>query len=658
MHRLVLCAVLLTLLLGCKRTIPGASCSKDADCKLGALCAEGVCVIQDGKGCTADSDCGFGPNVHCTEGVCYTAPVLTLAAPFDTDYDCSGEVCRGAVVNLAALTDGKVTIAGVTSDPTATIILQIGAAEAVSPTPSTKGDWSYEWDVGSAAGEVVVVATATDLFTHTATATRKVWVDVVAPTCALGIAANTRRVPSDAVLVTCSEPLALTSLRGAVALDPKAGVGDLVLDAQNAAHLPAGTLDGNTTYRLALGAGAVDRAGNPATPIAAVKFRTAPVLPAGEHVLAAHVDFPRMAIDLDGAPLVFAWRTDKEHSVLFTWDGKGDGTAGRGAWIPGALAVPVDGRRGPIRDFRLSQIPTYDNNLALIRAGRVLLSPVASLGDTDPAVATYAESENDLAAFHAKGTQDRSSDMLSGRYSQSFPGFVGAQTATWTDGRWNITDAADAIFSAGVDQSLQIFSWTSTWTPGDPLPAQGTVISQGQAGAVVTRAAKTHVWHASGEDTQAPATRESQVRMPIAGLMSLVHHKDGVVHSPAFVAWATGQQAWVGCRASESLGTGWLFSGSMVPLGTDAGQVDSVELGQGISTVAIAAGAVRSDGKRFSKFGLLSGDVCEAPVLIDFERTGGLIEGGNPAVAFSNDGTLWRAVVGEAGLRVLAPIKL
>lgn len=655
-HRVFLCIMLLTVGGSCKRTIPGASCAADTDCHVGALCVSGVCILQDTKPCAQNSDCGVGPSVVCNAGVCeHRAPGLSFAPPFDVDYDCSGETCTGAVVNLAAASWGKATVAGISSEPDVTVSLQVGVEDPLTTIPSPAGEWSFTWSVGTTSGEVPFVVSATDIFGHVTTVTRKVLVDLTPPTCTFLVAPNTRRLAPDAPLVACSEPIPLSALRRAVVLDPPAAPEALVPDAEGSFHFTVGTLDGNTTYSLALNNAATDKAGNPAVSPPPILFRTERVLPTGTSSLGEY-ERPRIAVDSDGLPFVFAWDARKKQQVLFTWDGKGDGIAGRGTWISRVPSI-VDGQiLGPVSDFRLSQLTAYDN-LALKHVGRVLMTPLIDSMTEVPTTTAYAESNDDLVTFHGKAAPSQPSNIIPDLNMRGSPAFVGG-------------DDAEQIFGVDVNNSFRTFSWFSTWTPSPPITTGVGVLSQNQAGFIPLLCLDypgctqigPRIWHVSAGDTDALLAWTPGMRLVAAGLMPAAHRVEGVAHAPAYVAWSERvefkDRLQVGCRDMEQPNDGWRRTDvAIILLAAGATRVVGIDFGQGTSKVTIAVDTATNSAERFSQFGLLWGDGCRLHTVVDWEAAGGLVSGYSPTTAFSNDGVLWRALAGAPGLRVLPPIK-
>jgi hypothetical protein len=633
---LLLLLIVTAAVAGCKRTIPGASCYKDADCALGAPCVSGVCVVQDGKGCTQDSDCGTGPGVGCVEAVCHTAPVLTVAAPLDVDYDCSTEVCTGGVVNLASLADGKsVTFSGTVLNPVAPVTLQIGENATVSAAPNAAGEWSYAWEVGTTTGEVRVVVAAQNPLGDPVTIVRKLWVDVVAPTCKFGVAANARQVSRTTTLISCSKPLAPSTLRRAFTMAPAAG--EIALNQDNAFYL---ALPGNTTYSLALADGAVDRAGNPVAALAAILFRTESILPIGESTFPGSYDFPHMAIDLDGLPFVFAWDMQEKGQVLFTWDGKGDGgVSNLGAWVKGTPDIRGASTLGPVCDFRLSVVPVYER-LALKHAGHVLLAHVRTEGIVD---AAYVESNDNLVTFRgALGGQEAAVFLsLSPRGLPAFAGLPGTES--------------DSVFMAYPDDYLT-FDGAQHYVRSDA----GPVIAQHQVGFIAPEACRSGqtcspepgVWHLDA----------GFVPRASINILGSQHAVTGLGGTPAYVVWAERKVP------SERLKVGCLnrtppWKVSEAPnLGTPAAAtIVGIELSKGVANVALAVDSAVNLGQpnesHYSQFGLLSGESCDDSIAVHWEGLGGAILGHHPAAAFSNEGVLWRVVVDDTGLRILTPIK-
>ncbi len=594
-------------------------------------------------------------------------PKVAFLSPA-ADFDCSKDLCTGAVANLANSPGKQYTLSGTESDPAATFTLKIGDLPAVSPAVSDAGAWSYTWSLGAATGEVDVVAQAVDSFGNTASATRKIWVDVVAPECGYGPKNLQRLVAPSTALVTCSEPMSLQSLVGAVALTPASTSSDAYLDSSNAFHASKSPLLGNTTYSLTFGSGATDKAGNPAAAASGqIRFRTAPVLPAGEITVGASLDYPRMAVDADGVPLVFAWDTKQLQVVLSIWDGQGDGASGTGAWVsstPFAKAAV-----GPVRDFRLTQfkpsnISSYLNSdLSLRREGRVVMSPVVADASSSGAVtAQFAESTDGLAAFH--GTAGPAPDAYAGMSPTAEPAFYSGLSATSnTDGSWSVTDH----FASDPSSERILFSMFSTQMI-ETLEPSGTLdqfqysmtslASMHQLGFIGTAksSAASHAFLASlgppGDSGQTVTDTASEPA--VAGLRSLQHDNAAT----AFLAWSASSSTAVlqlACFDAMTAGP-WFFTGAVSPQTTGAIGIAGLDFGQGISKVAIAVDVVSATG-RTSEFGLISADSCAAAPSIDWS-TAGTASGHRPTTAFSNAGVLWRAFVDDADqLWMLPPIK-
>lgn len=600
---------------------------------------------------------------------------LTFAT-FDADYDCSSEVCTGAVVNLASLSaDGKsVVLAGRTSDPGGRFSLRVGDALVDAP-PQPDGAWSYSWEVGATSGEVTIVAHAEDLAGNAVEIARRVWVDVAAPTCALGQADGARRVSRDTVLLTCSEPMALGTVQEALTLSPPPGLGEIYRAEGNSFFvsqtLPS--LFGNTAYALALGAGATDRAGNPAAPLPMIVFRTVPVLPSTEQALKGNLQYPRMAIDLDDLPWIFAWEwsTTRQvgRQVLFTWDGQGDGTNGRGAWISRIPAIAEGKALGPVRDFRWGAgARQLDKNLGIIHTGRVLMSPVSALGGATPVNATYAQSTDDLVTFHgASGAV--APDVLDGIVPGTTPAFYGDQTAAVdADGDWAVTAAMESVLlSSFSDSNVKALDGSLGWAPNPRLftPIGATGLVQHQAAFVGNvyppeMFPRRHVWHVPLGDVPAAIDPAIDIGV-VAGLKPLVHAlPDGTTYATAYVAWAEAQRRGniphvlrLGCEEPYTATPTWHYA----VIG-DATEIVGLDFGQGISKVAIAVDMAESNAARYSRFGLLAGNTCATSNVIDWDTAGSTVPGRHPTTAFSNAGVFWRVVETDDGLRVLPPLKL
>lgn len=588
------------------------------------------------------------------------------------DFDCSADLCTGAVVNLASPSGGKsLALSGTASDPEASFTLKIGDQPETSLARGSSGEWSYPWEIGSAKGEVDVVARAVDSFGNETAVARKIWIDVVAPTCAYGPADGDRRVGSAAALLACDEPMSLASLRSAVALAPAAVGSDAFLDAGNAFHASKSPLLGNTTFSLALRAGATDKAGNPAKALAQVRFRTAPVLPAGDSLLGQGLDHPRMAVDADGLPLVFAWDAAQGRPVLFAWDGHGDGSAGVGAWVS-STPLGDGGGLGPVRDFRLAPVDPsslpLNPDLSLRRAGRVLLSPeVPDPAASNAVAAAYAESEDGLATFHGVRGAGFGPDVLAGLSPGAHPSFFGVQEAVEDPaGGWIVRGplVEKVLFSSFSEHKVQARTHSEGW-PVDSTalaPIAASVASMHQAGFLGTGAgaAEPHAFLAAVGDAGAAVSIPQGSTPAVAGLRPLFHSAQGAGYAAGFIAWSehpvSGSPAVrlrVGCSDAQSGGP-WVFHDEAVAAG--ATEVAGVDFGQGVSRVAIAVDAVAPAG-RMSQFGLLSGDACGAAFAVDWSGAGGAMEGRSPTTAFSSSGVLWRALVSSEGLRVLAPLR-
>jgi hypothetical protein len=374
-------------------------------------------------------------------------PKIEFLSP-GADCDCRSDLCTGAVVNLANSSNGKsIVLSGTASDPTASFTLAIGGETPVSIALSSSGEWSFTWELGSAEGMVDVVATARDSFGNATAVTRRICVDRVAPGCAFTSGDSSRGVSPGAALLKCPEAMSVDSLRKAVAVNGEPPADDAYLDSDNAFYASKSPLPGNTTFTLELKAGAADKAGNPAPPLAAVRFRTAPVLPAKDSTPWANLDHPRLAIDADGLPLLFAWDTEQNHAVLLRWDGKGDGSAGSGAWISSAPLGRAAGL-GPVRDFLLTQFAPsnmpLNADLSLRREARVLMSPVEADASGSIAVAAgYAQSEDDLATFHGVNGASSGPDSLPGLSPGAHPSFVSDPLASMdSSGAWVFSDSA------------------------------------------------------------------------------------------------------------------------------------------------------------------------------------------------------------------------
>jgi hypothetical protein len=591
------------------------------------------------------------------------------------DSDCRGDLCAGAVVNLANSSNGKsIVLSGTASDPTASFTLAIGGQAPVSVARGPSGEWSYTWELGSAEGEVNVVAAARDSFGNATAVTRRIWVDLVAPTCAFSSGDGSRRVAPGAALLQCPEAMSLESLRDAVALNGAPPADDAFLDSDNAFHASKSPLPGNTTLTVELKAGATDKAGNPALPLAAVRFRTAPVLPAKDSKPWAGLDYPRLAIDADGLPLLFAWDTLQNHAVLLRWDGKGDGSAGLGSWLSSAPLGQAAGL-GPVRDFQLTQFAPsnmpLNADLSLRREARVLMSPADADGTGSSAVtAGYAQSEDDLATFHGVSGNNSDPDSLPGLSPGAHPSFFSDPFASMnSSGAWVFSDSAvQVLFANHSAQKVQVLPPIPGWHPNEaamtPIAAAVTAMHQGGFVGKVPGAAEPHAFLAvSGDsaDSGAAVPASQSPALAVAGLRPLFHSGYAI----GLLAWSeypsSGNAMVVlrlGCRDFQSGGP-WVFSGPLEPRTAGATRIASIDFGQGVSKVAIAVdfAAEASTEDRVSQFGLISGDACGVSPSVDWLALGSAVEGRNPTTAFSDEEVLWRALVGSEGLRVLAPFK-
>lgn len=594
-------------------------------------------------------------------------PVLTFTGLLAAgDYDCAGDLCTGAVVNAASLSATKtVMLSGVVSDPEATLLLALGDT-TVGVAPNAAGAWSYEWAVGS--GEVGVVARAIDASGNDAESARKVLVDTVTPTCTFPVANGARLVSRTTPLLTCSKEMSAASVQSALTLRPPPTQS---YRAEGNSFFALGDLlFGNVAYALALNEGATDKAGNPAAALSQIVFRTAPVLPAGEQHLKGNYLYPRVAVDSDGLPFVFAWELSvarqEGRQVLFTWDGQGNGLDGRGAWTSKIPAFANGATLGPVRDFRLST-KTLDRNLGLVHAGRVLLSPVSVLGSSNSVSATYAESSDDLVTFHgASGVV--APDTLAAIVPGTTPAFFTVQTAeVGADGQWVVIEGSAAvILSTFTESYVAVFGWLPGWVANPALfsPIALTHLAQRQAGFVgdlypPEMFPRRHVWHVPLGEVDAAIDPAIDIGV-VAGLTSLFHALDGMTYEVAYVAWVEAQRHGsapqvlrLGCKEPQAATPTWV-----VDAVADAPEIVGIDFGQGVSRVAIALDTAESDGRRYSRFGLLSGNACATSNAVNWDAAGAAVEGQNPTTAFSNDGVLWRVVEGAKELLILAPLKL
>jgi hypothetical protein len=536
-------------------------------------------------------------------------------------------------------------------------------------------------------GEVVVVATATDVVGNTASITRKVLVDVTAPACRFERTDHERLVDGThpLPLLQCEEAMALSTVRGALTINGNPQPADFYGDTNNAFFsAKAKALYGNSTYALALAAGAVDRAGNPAAALGGIQFRTRPVLPAGETVVGKSLsgfDYPRMAVDVDGLPFVFVWDASGQggsRARLFTWDGLGDGAAAGanpGQWIEVTMTTPPSSSFGPVRDFRIGQGAQLNSDLSLQHSGRVLLSP--DPGSKEASVGSaYAESSDNFATF-----SPRSLPFIDAKSQSSFYGGRSASTAgAGSAGGWVIAEkAADERIVLANAETLQVQLWMrnpdkSVWEQDSGFAGIGVrVASMHQAGFLGYPCQSPSdcqptpgVWHVSGDIGITPSLLG---KVTAAGIGSLQHGASGsTVVAPVYVAWSEHPAnstvpplvVTVACQDTLPTPSSWIKSAPLSPLSSSATEIVGIDFSQGISKVAIAVDTVSSvagQDVRYSQFGLLPGDACGSAVVVGWNDGGGLVQGGNPTTAFSNDGVLWRALARERDLKELAPLK-
>lgn len=600
-------------------------------------------------------------------------PKVEFLSP-TADCDCRRDLCTGAVVNLANSSNGKtILLSGTASDPTASFTLAIGGQAPMSLARSPSGEWSFTWEPGSAEGEVDVVATAQDSFGNATAVTRSFCVDRVAPTCAFASGDSSRGVSPGAALLKCPEAMSFDSLRKAVALNGAPPADDAYLDSDNAFFASKSSLPGNTTFTVELRAGAGDKAGNPAPPLAAVRFRTAPVLPVEDSSPWARLDHPRLAIDADGLPLLFAWDTQQNHAVLLRWDGKGDGSAGLGTWVSCSPLGRAAGL-GPVRDFLLTQFAASNTplnaDLSLRREARVLMSPAEVDASGSLAVTVgYAQSEDDLATFHGVNGANSDPDSLPGLSPGAHPSFVSDPLASMdSSGAWVFSDSAvHVLFASHPGQKVQLLPPVPGWHPNEAAMTSiaAAVMAMHQGGFVgrAPGAAEPHAFLAvpGGSADSGAAVPISQGPAPaVAGLRPLFH----AGHAVGFLGWSeypsSGGAAVLlrlGCRDFQADGSSWAFSGPLEALTPGSTRIAGIDFGQGVSKVAIAVDYETATGSHVSQFGMLSGDVCGAVPSVDWLAGGGAVDGRNPTTALSSAGVLWRALVGSEGLQVLAPSK-
>jgi hypothetical protein len=511
-------------------------------------------------------------------------------------------------------------------------------------------------------------------------------VDTTSPKCKFAAGDGQRLVDRAGPLLSCNEAMALSTVRGALSLTAANGnvalPEDFYADANNAffySRSGSKVLDGNTTFALAFGTGAVDRAGNPAAALDSIRFRTRPVLPAGETVVSSSgLDYPRMAVDLDGLPYLFAWDGASQggsRARLLTWDGRGDGAgANPGQWIELNMTTPPASGLGPVRDFRIGQGTQPNSDLSLPHTGRVVLSPETN-AKQDPVTASYSASDDNFATF-------RGVTLPNGIDAKSQPSFYGGQSAsagaTGTAASWVITEkeADERIVIANFD-AKQVQLWMrgtdNTWVKDSAFAGIGVrVMFMHQAGIVgfqcsspTTCASELHAWHISPGDTGAKPSALG--RVTAGGLGPLSHASGSATVAPVYLAWSEHPTVsnlpplvvTVACQ--DSAGGTWTGSDPSRPLNTDATEIVNIDFSQGISKVAIAVDSVSSvagQDVHNSQFGLLPGDACGSPVGVDWDFGGKLVlaQGRNPTTAFSNDGVLWRALARGTELRVLVPV--
>jgi hypothetical protein len=588
------------------------------------------------------------------------------------DYQCNGDgLCTGAaVVNVASSNGGaSFEFSGTIDDASAALTIKIGGQPEVKVTRDASMNWHYSWAPVAGSGEVVVVATATDLVGNPASITRKVLVDVTPPACRFERTDHERLVDGThpLPLLQCEEAMALSTVRGALTINGNPQPADFYGDTNNAFFsAKAKALYGNSTYALALAAGAVDRAGNPAAALSGIQFRTQPVLPAGETVVGKSLsgfDYPRMAVDVDGLPFVFVWDASGQggsRARLFTWDGLGDGAAvgaNPGQWIEVTMTTPPSSSFGPVRDFRIGQGPQLNSDLSLKHSGRVLLSP--DPGPKEASVgAAYAESSDDFVTF-----SPRSLPFID---AKSHPSFYGGLSASQdASGIWKITESlADerVVVAKPWATAAQLQRWVRNaekdWIQDTVFQPIGVLLgSMHQAGLIGQKCDASsqcppplRMWHASGADIDASTTNTEVVA---AGAAPLPHGSN----APGYVAWSEhplgSLHLTVACQDNVASNS-WPTSS---PIDISGNDVAGIDFGQGVSMVAIAVDAVTGQ-EHTSRFGLLPGDTCGKPISVAWSAAGDSVPGRNPTTAFSNDGVLWRVLVRGSDLRVLAPMSI
>jgi hypothetical protein len=619
-------------------------------------------------------------------------PVLTMTVP-NADDECNGDgLCTGAaVVNVASSSDGtSFDFSGTVDDASAALTIKIGSQPEVKVTRDAARNWHYTWAPVAGSGEVVVVVTATNALGNTASSARRVWVDVTAPACNFAPKDGDRLVERAGPLLSCTEAMALSSVRGALSLTAANGnVGlpeDFYADANNVffySRSGSKVLDGNTTLALAFGTGAVDKAGNPAVALGSIRFRTRPVLPAAETVVGkslSGLDYPRMAVDVDGLPFVFVWDASGQggsRARLFAWDGRGDGAgANPGQWIEVNMTTPPSSSFGPVRDFRIGQGGQSNSDLSLIHTGRIVMSPEPGTNQ-DPVTTSYGASADDFKSFQV-------TILPQAIDAKSQPSFYGGQSAsiaaTASAGGWVIAETAtDERIVLANASSLQVQLWMrnpdkSVWEQDPGFSGIGVqVASMHQAGFIglpcsstTTCVSDLHVWHVSGGDIGAKPSPLGKVTA--AGVGPLPHPATGsTMFAPIYVGWSehpAGSNVpklvvTVACQDTLPTPGTWLRSAPLVSLSSAATEVAGLDFGQGVSKVAIAVDSVSSvagQDVHSSQFGLLPGDACGNSIAVDWSSGGGLVQGRNPTTAFSNDGVLWRALAREKDLWVLAPL--
>ncbi|MFN7130629.1 MAG: Ig-like domain-containing protein [Myxococcales bacterium] len=278
-------------------------------------------------------------------------PSLAITNP-NANYDCSApNLCTGGIIPAQATSYALLGTATDAAGLRATnpVSVVVGSYTSGEAQKNGQDGWSFTWsNLPSVNGaEVLVTVSATDASGNTATQSRKLWVDRVAPTVSVFNDGERRVTPADALL-TFSEPMSANSVNGAFSLNTVPAstpltTASLISNDGKAFRLtnPA-LLNTYAAYAFTIGTGATDKVGNPLGGAVSRKFRTERAWPAAQTV-ASRGARPHLGLDADGNPIVFFFDTSANSARAARWNGVG-------AFVTNAI-VTNTGMTGCTRPF-------------------------------------------------------------------------------------------------------------------------------------------------------------------------------------------------------------------------------------------------------------------------------------------------------------------